>query len=194
MDTLILEDDLGVQAYQGEKKPDRVIGLALSNRAYAYPGRQQRDIDIYHQDVRELKLKKGINLSPFKNGDFSTLILPFVIFEAKSAHGTYWPELETQTGLPVAKLLRLQLNLQLATGRTPSGCNTLVWMFGAIGSEWHVYGCYAVWYREEKEWRFVSFYSLYNSCRVSLDAYFNLRKSCSWPAWTFVLEKRLYGC
>lgn len=170
-DKAILEDDFDVRAYQGEKKPDRVIGLAPCNRAYIYPGGQQRDIDIHHQDIRELKLKKGINLSPFKNGDFSTLILPFVILEAKNAYGTYWPELETQTGLPVAKLLKLQLNLQLATGARPSGCKAVVWMFGAIGPEWHVYGCYANQYKGEDKFHFVSFYSCYNPSKVGMDAY-----------------------
>lgn len=163
MDRAILEDDLGIQVYQPEQKPDRIIGLAPCNSAYAYSSGSRREGDIYHQHIRELKLKRDINLSPFSNGDFSALILPFVIFEAKRAHGTFWPELEKQAALPIAKLLRLQLNLQLATGRKQSACSTLVWMFGSIGSEWHVYGCYAVWYKDEKEWRFVSLYPLYNT-------------------------------
>lgn len=163
MDRIVLEDNLGVDARQQEQKPDRIIGLATRNNTYAYTNGSQRVDDIYHQRVRDLKIKRGVNLSPFSNGDFGDLILPLAVFEAKNAYGTYWPALERQTALPVAKFLRLQINLQQATGLSSSECNTLVWMFGSIGSEWHVYGCYAVWYNREKEWRFVSLYSLYYS-------------------------------
>jgi hypothetical protein len=152
----VLEDDLGVDAFQPVQKPDRIIGLAIRNSPYDYTYISRRADDIYHQRIHDLKRDRNLNLSPFSNGDFGTLILPFAVFEAKNAHGTYWPALETQTALPVAKFLRLQINLQEATGLSPSECSTLVWMFGSIGSEWHVYGCYAVWYNREKEWRFVS--------------------------------------
>lgn len=195
MDRAVLEDDLGVEAYQGDQKPDRIVGLALSNSAYDYSSGPQREVDIYHQRVRELKLKRSVSLSPFKDGDFDALILPFVVFEAKRAHGTYWPELENQTGLPIAKFLRLQLNLQLETGRKPSECNALVWMFGAIGSEWHVYGCYAVWYKDKKEWRFVSLYLVSTLCRGSMDTYyFDPRKLSSSLLWISAWRRRPCGC
>ena len=193
MDRAVLEDDLGVQAHQGDQRPDRIIGLATCNSAYAYPSGPQRGTDIHHQRVRELKLERGVHLSPFSNGDIN-LILPFVIFEAKRAYGTCWPELETQTGLPVAKLLRLQVNLQRAAGSTSSACNALLWMFGAIGSEWHVYGCYAVWYRDTKEWRFVSLQPFIIHVEAVRMLIFGLRKSCSWPLWIFVWKRRQYGC
>jgi len=150
----VLDDDLGVSAPQQQQKPDRIIGLVTRNNTYAYTHRSQRGDDIYHQRVHDLKFSHDLNLSPFSNGDFGDLILPFAVFEAKNAYGTYWPALERQTACPVAKFLRLQMKLQRAAGRSPSERNTLVWMFGSIGSEWHVYGCYAVWYHSNKEWRF----------------------------------------
>jgi hypothetical protein len=156
MDRLILDDNLGVQAFQSEQRPDRIIGLVPRNSPYAYANGSQPEGEIYHQHIRDLKVKIGLNLSPFSNGDFSILILPFVVLEAKKAWAIHWPELEIQSALPAAKFLRLQINLQLAAGRSPSACSTLVWMFGYIGPEWHIYGCYSVWYTREKEWRFVS--------------------------------------
>jgi hypothetical protein len=159
----VLEDDLGVNAPQEKKKPDRTIGLVTRNNIYASTHGPQRVDDIYHQHVRNLMLERGLNLSPFKEGDFGSLVLPFAILEAKNGVGTYWPELERQTALPVAKYLRLQINLQEAAGFASCDCNTLVWMLGSIGPEWHVYGCYAVWYKHTKEWRYVSFCS---HCKV----------------------------
>jgi hypothetical protein len=156
----VLSDDLGVDVPQpGAQRPDKIIGLVPRNNIYTHTVGSQRVDDIYYQRVRDLKLVKGLNLSPFRHGDIASLILPFAVFEAKSAQDTFWPALERQTALPVAKFLRLQINLQEATGLSASECNTLVWMFGSIGSVWQVYGCYAVWYNRAKEWRFVSFSS-----------------------------------
>jgi hypothetical protein len=158
------------------KKPDCIFGLTVRNNAYSSTNELFRFDEITHQAVRELAMNHNISLGPFGKEDFSEIILPFAIAEAKNASGTYWPAVEHQVALPIRKFLRMQIQIQQAVNVQNSKCDSLVWFFGSIGPEWRVYGCFAEWVRAagmEKEWRYVRFPHYPPKERLNLTFFFS---------------------
>lgn len=126
-----------------EMRPDRIYGLNTTDTIRKI----LKQPHISHLgEVSELDddLPGRLTLScnPDSGGEVS--IYPFLVMEAKSLKsGTTFPDIETQTAVPIRNHLYLQLKLQddkFNNMPTPGG--PLTWFLAYVGETWRVYGCY----------------------------------------------------
>jgi hypothetical protein len=99
------------------RSPDQVIGLLPT-----------ASLKPYISGVAS-KMLRG----PFKD---EKLLYPFLVIEAKRENGPGFRSVENQTAFPLRRLLKLQDDLQIASGWK---FNPLVWFFAYQGEEWRLY-------------------------------------------------------
>jgi hypothetical protein len=79
-----------------------------------------------------------IETSPFQNiGD--PLLMPFLVFKAKSKDGRGFQRCGIQTALPLWVLLNYQLQLQNQAGPLSEQGGPLVWYIAYRGDSWRVF-------------------------------------------------------
>ena len=127
------EDILFDSGVSLSREPDKVYGLKASG---SFPRILREDPEYFDSNGA---MFKGNRICPFRESA-KPLILPFLVHEAKSRKGlASFDSMETQTALPIWRLLKLQSNV-LTDLRGPSA--PLVWYFAAKGELWKVSGCY----------------------------------------------------
>lgn len=99
-------------------KPDRVIGLSMSDRYRGY--------------IRSFSVE--LSHSPLKKRQ---LIYPFLVLEAKRENDAPgFRYVEAQTAFPIRRFLRIQDELQRASKLK---LDPLVWFFAFQGEEWRLH-------------------------------------------------------
>lgn len=99
-------------------KPDRVIGLSMTDRYRSYIG--SFPVELSHSPVKGRQL-----------------LYPFIVLEAKRENGAPgFRSVEAQTAFPIRRFLRIQDELQRAS---ETELDPLVWFFAFQGEEWRLY-------------------------------------------------------
>ncbi|KAJ5263549.1 hypothetical protein N7478_011154 [Penicillium angulare] len=121
--------------------PDRVYGLKQTdNFKLLLDSDDKRDT----RATPSRSLRETIEVSPFKP-EGKPLLYPFLIIEAKSSKGADRGEVNMQTAFVIRRLLKVQLDLKLATGEENQWeSGPLVWFLAWRGEIWEISAAYVI--------------------------------------------------
>ncbi len=116
-----------------------------------------------------------IETSPFQNvGD--PLLMPFLVFEAKSEDGRGFQRCGIQTAIPLWVLLNYQLQLQNQAGSLSEQGGPLAWYIAYRGDSWRVSGSCIVTRGNQTIYVSMSLFGLFvtfklDNCLVKFQSY-----------------------
>jgi hypothetical protein len=119
-----------------KERPDRFIGLTETEnfRVLLNSHDNRKPLNEGWKRIRDtVKVTFKEELTP--------LLFPFMIMEAKSGKSGFDVQaIAAQTIYCIEDLLRMQLNLRTAAGKTTF--QPLIWFIGYAGQSWHISACY----------------------------------------------------